>query len=838
KIRENILDNKDLSMQQFSRLFAEDYKKWKKNNKLKVIDAPGVFHFSFRVGRELYVTDNEKGIYRLHADELKFVAGSQFFAGKEITSILPLNNRLLVSTLDDGVFAFSHGVAKKWQNPWFTRLKQSQIYTSIKITDTQIAFGTVQNGLYVISAGGELILHMDETKGLQNNTILSLFVDRFNHLWLGTDNGIDMLKMNSPFRLINRHNGISAGYTAVEHNGLLYLGTNRGVFYRRHGSAQGSGADQNIFKLIKATKGQVWALEVIDNQLFCGHNSGAYLIDGTTAEKISDIHGVWNFVSSEKQPDKIISGTYTGLILFEKNDGRWRFAKQFSGFDESSRMMHWGADGNLWMSHVYKGVYKIQLNSTIDTIENVSYYNSDHGFEVDYGVNATKIGGNVVFLAPSGVYAYNAASDSMQKTAQYNELFDCSNVRYAKEMSNGDVWSVCNKQIQVARYLEDGSYSKISIPFHSLEGKLIDNFEFVYALSDQLVLIGYENGFVIYDKSYKKNYNEAFQVFLREVRLSSNDSVLVQGKIFDQQEPFHLEHKNNGLHFFFSAVDFNNAGKLEFSTHLNGYGRTWSDWESLNHREFTNIPAGDYTFYLKARNIYGIETEPFIFQFSVAPPFYKTVWAYVSYVVFVVLIIVLTVFYVLRRIKNVKIREKERQKEKYKERERALQQEALVAEKEIVKLRNEKLRQEMKNKDRELANGTMQTIKKNDFLISLKNDLAKIAKLTPSNEVRTNVRKTIRKIDHDISNEQNWTVFEKHFLDVHEEFIGDIKEQYPDISPSELRLCACLRMNLSTKEIATLFNLSVRGVETSRYRLRKTLNLDRDTNLTDFILSF
>ena len=141
----------------------------------------------------------------------------------------------------------------------------------------------------------------------------------------------------------------------------------------------------------------------------------------------------------------------------------------------------------------------------------------------------------------------------------------------------------------------------------------------------------------------------------------------------------------------------------------------------------------------------------------------------------------------------------------------------------------------MKNK--ELANATMQMLHKNKILINLKEELKKI-KGTLDDEQKYKVQWLLRKIDKEIDNEKQWKVFETQFERVHEEFLFRIKSAYPDLTPRELKLCAYLRMNVSSKEIAALMNISTRGVEISRYRLRKKLDLTREINLTDFILSF
>ncbi len=89
-----------------------------------------------------------------------------------------------------------------------------------------------------------------------------------------------------------------------------------------------------------------------------------------------------------------------------------------------------------------------------------------------------------------------------------------------------------------------------------------------------------------------------------------------------------------------------------------------------------------------------------------------------------------------------------------------------------------------------------------------------------------------------MADDESWEQFTQHFDQVHGDFLARIKESYPDITPQETKLAAYLRMNLTTKNIAQLINISVRGVEIGRYRLRKKLNLNREVNLTSFLMDF
>jgi DNA-binding CsgD family transcriptional regulator len=121
-------------------------------------------------------------------------------------------------------------------------------------------------------------------------------------------------------------------------------------------------------------------------------------------------------------------------------------------------------------------------------------------------------------------------------------------------------------------------------------------------------------------------------------------------------------------------------------------------------------------------------------------------------------------------------------------------------------------------------------------LNAVKEELSNIANLLNSESNKAKIRQLQRKIDRDISNEKYFKVFDSYFDDVHQDFLKRLKEKHPELSPKELRLCAYIRMNISSKEIASLLNISIRGVEVSRYRLRKKMGLERETNLTEYIL--
>jgi len=151
-------------------------------------------------------------------------------------------------------------------------------------------------------------------------------------------------------------------------------------------------------------------------------------------------------------------------------------------------------------------------------------------------------------------------------------------------------------------------------------------------------------------------------------------------------------------------------------------------------------------------------------------------------------------------------------------------------EKEIIKIKNEQLKEEFKSKSNELAASTLSIIKKNELLSKVKDQLLSNV------EDKTTVRPIINIIDKSLNQNDDWELFKEAFNNADRKFLKKLKKAHPNLSPNDIRLCAYLRLNLSSKEIAPLLNISARSVEIKRYRLRKKMDLSHDDNLVNYIL--
>ena len=809
-----------------------------------VVKAPVRFQNSFKVKEKFFLNDIENGLYELHNGKLEILAGCQSIVGEEIWSILPgtMVDEFLICTLNKGAFVYNGKQLVEWNVPVNEFLKKNQIFSAALIHDHYYAFGTVREGLVISDSRGEIVQNINRKKGLQNNTVLKIFADRSGDLWLGLDNGIDYININSPITFIRQSDEIGAGYTALIHKGKLYFGTNQGLFVKDWNVKDEDGG----LHLIPNTSGQVWYLGVHDGVLICGHNKGTFVIEGETARQICKIPGGWKYHIMKRFPDYLIGGTYSGMILFKKENDTWKFVEKIKGFNESFRIFEEDGDGNLWMSHGFKGIYKIRFGNTLDSVSSFRYFTVQDGLPTNYNLNVYKIREKIVFTTNAGVYQYDSQNQRFEKSVYFNQLLKpLSDLSFLKEDKGHNIWYIgwlqSNNKAGVLRIQEDGSYQNVTSPFVLLNGKFISGFESVYPFSDDHLFFGTEEGFAHYSSTAHFSFNPEFSAYITKAVALNIDSTfyysggqrLKSGRV---AQNYIFRYPKNAFKFFFCSPVYDTPQGVEYSFKLSGLKNDWSGWSNSSSVEFALLPEGNYVFSVKARNSLGVESETDEISFTVSPPWYRSVWAITGYILLFAILVISSVWLFFKRIEISRRKERLKHLKAYRQKEHDYIQQVALSEKKIIKLKNEKLKNEMIHRDKELANQTMDLIRKNKFLSKIKEELEKIKSMSGDESLRGKITLLIGKIDKDVDHNKQWEVFETAFDEVHEDFLNRLKSRFPTLTPKELRLCAYLRLNISTKEIAPLMNISIRGVEICRYRVRKKLNIEHDMNLTSLII--
>ncbi|MBS0010263.1 MAG: hypothetical protein KFF49_02570, partial [Bacteroidales bacterium] len=346
-----------------------------KDDRVEVLKPENRFHFSFQVGNRLLTQEPGIGLFEFINGNMEKLPWWQKHAEKEISAILETDgNNKLIGTSNNGIYILENGQLREWDTPVNQYVIKSRLYCAAILADNYYAFGTILNGLIISDKEGNIVHILNSNVGMQNNTVLSLYVDRANNLWLGLDNGIEYIETNSPISYIGS-NKIGTGYCCKIFEGNLYLGTNQGLFVTPLDSFS-SAAD---LKLVENTAGQVWTIEEFDGQLLCGHNMGTFIINGITAENISNEEGAWKYIPLKDDPELLIAGHYQGLVLLKKINNQWKFYKKVKGFEESSRYLFQDKDGDIWVGHSGKGIFRMKLDKDEGRVTDVIRYTEKNG---------------------------------------------------------------------------------------------------------------------------------------------------------------------------------------------------------------------------------------------------------------------------------------------------------------------------------------------------------------------------------------------------------------------------------------------------------------------------
>ena len=754
-----------------------------------------------------------------------------------ITALLPIRQTgtFLISTLKNGVFKSAGNTFFPVNSPAQEVFRKSRIYAATRVNDQYFGLATNEQGIFIIDENANIIQSFSKQDGLQHNNVLCLFTDAQGDLWLGLDNGVDFVAYNSPIKQINPFQLNASGYTSIIHHNRLYAGTSGNLYSIPLQNLQDLSFSKGNFEIVTNTAGQNWGMNVINDQLLLGHHEGIFQIQGTQATAISRQPGFWNFIPTQAVSPvrEVLTGHYNGVSVLKYENGQFGLQQSVPNFNESSRFIALDASGNYWVSQPYHGVYRINPAS-----HQITRYGMKDGMPTDLGNYVFQIRGEVVAATEKGIYRFNPGTNQFLPSDFYKKLIGETAIRYLKEDSKGNIWLVHQKSLSV---IDMTGPQPIVIDFPELQNKLLSGFESVYPYNESNIFIGAEKGFFHLNYEKYKKMITPLRVRIAEVRIGQeNDSLLFGGfnpalnelPLQPQNAAPSFAYKWKAIRFYYASTLSSSQPSLEYSCRLTGFEKSWSTWSNRTEKEYTNLPPGNYIFEVKVRNNLGNESPVSRFSFTVEAPWYKTKWAYAIY-----LMAFIGFLYRIIRRQQRKFNE---QQQKHEEEQKQLSYihdlEISKAETELVTLRNEKLEAEIGFKNAELANSAMHLVKKGELMSRIKSDLTHLMKNIDHPQSVQEIKKLIKTLNEDENLDQEWDSFTKHFDKVHSDFLIALKEKHPDITAGELKLCAYLRMNLTSKEIAQLLNISLRGVEIGRYRLRKKLQLPTETNLFDYLI--
>lgn len=791
------------------------------------LSPQNIFRFSFISNGRYYIEDSGVGLKVLMQNELILVEKGDFFENKEIWFVGHSGGRLLAGTRGDGIYHFQNGQWSPWNLSLNKILSGSTLYCGLQQQSQRFIFGTVRSGILLTDKEGNLIQSIDRSHGMQNNTVLSLFMDREDNLWAGLDKGIDYIQINSPFSIYAQEDGLGTGYASAEYQEKLYLGTNQGVY---------TWSDSQMdFALLPGTNGQVWSFQLIDNQLFCCHHNGIYKI-GDEARLVAELGGAWKILKIPWLDQVYIIGTYSGLFAMDlKADPEiWRI----EGFYESSRILEFSGQ-DLWMSHGYKGVYKLSLADDLSKFNSVVFFGKDKGLPDNTSNEVFRFKDQVLIAAMDGFYQYNPITGLMEPHELWNQLLPVTHPVSKIIVDNWGRINVFHNGELTQVYIENDSLTYIDASsFNPLTNTFFPAFEHINFIDPNIAIIATVDGFVRYDRNRQENKEQKVSLSIKQVQSHKHRSLANQYHLVEFiNHDIRLPYEYNHLQIDLNMPLFQDPDQYTISYRMKGSSEEIAAVERSVILQ--GLRQGRYSLEFLVKDSAGrIRSDLVLLEFVILPPWYLKWYAFIGYLLTALLLFTLLYSIYMKNLARARRRESIQQERKMIRQQLALKEQANKAEQELMLIKNQQLQAENRTKAEEIANSTMELVHKNKMLLDVKDTLKQIQKENDLDIRNSTIKNILRKIDRDLDNDENWIVFEKNFDEVHENFLNRLKEEHPLLTSKDLRLCAYLRMSLSSKEIAPLLRISVRSVEISRYRLRKKLNLPHQTSLSDYILHY
>ena len=646
---------------------------------IKVIPSEDAFHVGNIVHGKYYVRIWNKGLCILTDDDtFEVVTGGERFADERIYVMLPFDeNRVLLGTRTQGFFIFDGETYTPFKTEADEFIKEAIYLPGLVLDNGNFVINTFADGTYLINKQGKLIQKYTTDNGLQDGSTSFVFLDSRGVLWMPLFNGISQVNLNSSVTSIDSNMGLPTNvvFTTYKFNDLVYLSTNNGIFYLEPGAKE--------VKLIEGTSGQGTNFIEHDGRLFAGTGFlGLIEIKGRDFEFVRksvnyDLRAN-ELAKSKLDENRLYVSTQEGIVSFYFDEAKKQYVTESETKEYRTNDIRERKDGALWLPSPEDGEWKLMIPSVVDSKldfqkSEVFVYNKEKGIP-ESGMGLFWF--DEEFVGISGdtekTYRYDYENDRFEEHKfPFNDLITWQGrgIPFYEDYK-GRHWFGFGDGIIVAEKDESGNYVYNTETFKELKNRQIYNV-FVEETGDSentIAWISGPDGVVRYEGNLNRPTGTNFNVKIRNVTVGQ-DSLIYAGNI-DFPEDVKINNELNTVNLGYAAPFYIGERDMQYKTYLEGLDADWSDWIKQTNREYINLPPGRYTFKVKAKNLYGDETEEASVDFSILPPWYKTWWAYALYV----LGFLLLVYAIVRSRTRILVNQRKALEDKVEERTREVSQ--------------------------------------------------------------------------------------------------------------------------------------------------------------------
>lgn len=728
------------------------------------------------------------------------------FASMMIASV-PAESFDWIVTLSDGIWKYDGNEFTRFRTEADGLLENCSI-NRVYGFEGDLIIGSILRGCMRISPDGRLKWHVEAPQNLQNSTVLGIGSDMDRNIWLALDSGVSCIGADNGFSCIKSIEPPVGAIYAIKYDlPYVYLGTNKGLYIAEQGK---DGGLVNIHK-DDTVDGHVWNISTFDRQIICGSNSGSYeLKDGKVLRTLSEVDGCSCIARGTIHgKDVLVQGSYTKLCIYEKRDGSWCFRNLVDGFMEPVNDIDVDFKGLIWAGHEQTGLYCIELSRDLEKAEQVKYFPALAEGRESEKISVNRIMGRTVFSNGESSWTYDDMNDRIIPYESLNKaLGRFAGSRRAYRHDHDRFWLIRDGENALVDFTRPDSVEVIfSISDRSFGSLGVDDREQIALSGDGKAVFTLDNALGILDLSQVIPNTAKHKLRIRGVEFRD-----INGRSCGRQDllvrkPV-ISYRNRLITVNFVCPRFDSFSDTRFYYMLEGRDNVWTGLDDHEQVAVNYLKAGNYTLRIKAVSSSEEIIDSIEYSFRVKPPFYFSILAKLSYILLILGLISMVILMIFRRSRR-----------------------------KAEELERKNLEDEITAKSKLIASNTMSLIRKNEILTSIKEELSRQKKELGDAYPDRYYRKMISAIDAQISTEEDWNIFQHNFDRIHSGFFHTLKERYPDLTPTDLRFCAFLCQNMSSKEIATMMNISLKGVEAARYRIRKKMGLDSGVSLTEFLIN-
>ncbi|HRE97700.1 MAG TPA: SpoIIE family protein phosphatase, partial [Flavobacteriales bacterium] len=646
------------------------------NNALQLFPTEDSYHLSFQVGKSFLVRERSKGLLTISNGKKELLSDDTLVLNNGIFSILPwTGNQLFFAIRERGLFLFDPDTKQ------FSPLKMEGYLKDISFNDAcllnhpqyRVAISSSGHGILLLDHSGTFARKIHRASGLNTEEIRDIFTDRSGNLWGVSPSGVHFMRINNPFEWYGSRQGIEGEVESV--NKLkddILVGTSSGLFINDENP-------RSLFRNTELVKGHVYEVhshfdtrtgkELIS---ICS-NTGLYIMNGNEIKKIS--HDIFNTAAYDPDKQILLAVGRSGIYAFAGPDWRLSHNESFSitrGLKiERDQLLSNSTVSVFFVGLVEQGVIKILL-SRDGTFTAVNYDRTD-GLSSGM-VRPFTYRNEVLFATDNGLQYFISEDeiraglpDSLKGNPDYErgmfDMYTLAGKTWTQPISgiaakqNNGLWMVVDNQIWSVN--DKGEID--STTFLDTDPGMINS---IYSPDGIHLFISGSNGLLRYTD--QQNITKTTPLVSIRQFESANGSFRFSGSFGDSTKIAlqqllipELPYSDNSIGISFSSPTFDNTLPVLYSWKLVGYEEEWTEWTVTTLSTYTNLHEGRYTFLVRAKTPSGAESEIASFEFTILPPWYRTLWAYFLYAALFVLLIFISI-----RIASYRLKQKNVQLEK------------------------------------------------------------------------------------------------------------------------------------------------------------------------------